>query len=385
VNGRQLKKLATVAKSIGDSNSAVGCDKLYLQEDGTFFVTDLDTQLVIRPSADTIADSEHTHSLALDLKSLKSFANKVSVKDSVGISADSNGITLSKGKVTKRWNDSVEKDSAPADIAYGFTPGGAIFVDEADEVRNVLSRLDKMVSRDDYRPALNGYYLDLANNNWVATTGAVMGIIPTCGVNGEVGKDKPAVIINPDVRKVLDKIKPEGNISFYYGPEGRSGGNIVHHLIITCTDSEGWEYSLTTLLIDGPYPPYQKVIPDANKYRAEFILPLQAMNNLARFMPDGSSQSKMCRFCFDNPRFESTNYEGPVTTVQVDTEIEEIGEGLEEDETVGFNPQLLGKAVGNFFENNPLFHYIDKTMPAVLTDDTDESLALIMPVKLPGE
>jgi DNA polymerase III sliding clamp (beta) subunit (PCNA family) len=74
-----------------------------------------------------------------------------------------------------------------------------------------------------------------------------------------------------------------------------------------------------------------------------------------------------------------------VTTVQVDTEIEEIGEGLEEDETVGFNPQLLGKAVGNFFENNPLFHYIDKTMPAVLTDDTDESLALIMPVKLPGE
>jgi hypothetical protein len=385
VNGRQLKKLATVAKSIGDSNSAVGCDKLYLQEDGTFFVTDLDTQLVIRPSADTIADSEHTHSLALDLKSLKSFANKVSVKDSVGISADSNGITLSKGKVTKRWNDSVEKDSAPADIAYGFTPGGAIFVDEADEVRNVLSRLDKMVSRDDYRPALNGYYLDLANNNWVATTGAVMGIIPTCGVCGEVDKDEPAVIINPDVRKILDKIKPEGNITFYYGPEGRSSGNIVHYLIVTCTDSEGWEYSLTTQLIGGPYPPYQRVIPDVSKYRAEFILPLQAMDNLARFMPDGSSQSKMCRFHFDNPRFESTNYEGPVTTVQVDTEVEQIGEGIEEDETVGFNPQLLGKAVGNFFDNDPVLHYTGKTMAAVLADDTDESLVLIMPVELPGE
>jgi DNA polymerase III sliding clamp (beta) subunit (PCNA family) len=74
-----------------------------------------------------------------------------------------------------------------------------------------------------------------------------------------------------------------------------------------------------------------------------------------------------------------------VTTVQVDTEVEQIGEGIEEDETVGFNPQLLGKAVGNFFDNDPVLHYTGKTMAAVLADDTDESLVLIMPVELPGE
>jgi DNA polymerase III sliding clamp (beta) subunit (PCNA family) len=383
VNGRQLKKLAAVAQKVADTRGNLpSLSKMYVRN-GQFFITDLDNYLTINPGEDIDLAVDTTPSV--DTVGFKAFATKVSVKDEIEINVDDTSITLHKGNVSKTWVSDGSDYNIPADVTEDFSVGNPILIDEADTVRDTLKRLDPFVARDDYRPALNGYYLDRANHNWIATNGHVMGIIPTCGVCGEIDEDEPAVIINPDIRKILDKIKPEGNITFYYGPEGRSGGNIVHHLIITCTDSEGWEYSLTTLLIDGPYPPYQKVIPDANKYRAEFILPLQAMNNLARFMPDGSSQSKMCRFCFDNPRFESTNYEGPVTTVQVDTEIEEIGEGLEEDETVGFNPQLLGKAVGNFFENNPLFHYIDKTMPAVLTDDTDESLALIMPVKLPGE
>jgi hypothetical protein len=353
---------------------------------GQFFITDLDNYLTINPGEDVDLAVDATPSV--DTTSFKAFATKVSVKDEIEINVNDTNITLHKGNVSKTWESNGGGANIPTHVGKNFNANEPILIDKANTVLDTLKRLDPFVARDDYRPALNGYYLDLANNNWVATTGAVMGIIPTCGICGEIvelfyDKDKPTVIINPDVRKILDKIKPEGNLSFYYGPEVGSGDNLGHFLIVTCTDSEGWEYSLTTRLIDGPYPPYQRVIPDVSKYRAEFVLPLQAMNNLARFMPDGSSQSKMCRFHFDNPRFESTNYEGPVTTVQVDTEVEQIGEGIEEDETVGFNPQLLGKAVGNFFEDNPVLHYTGETTAAVLTDDTDESLALIMPVKLP--
>lgn len=389
MNGRQFKKLAAVAKMVGGTkNDMEPLQHLYAQSDGTFFVTDHDNAfLTIHPDNLPAFNVNGEKIPSAYLPSLKSFANKVSVKDELSFSVESDTISVEKGNITKRWNGKFGSEKMPVNPLSGFDPGEIVFADDGDTVIDALTRLDKMASTDDYREALNGIYLATDKGEWVATDGHKLGTIPTAGVYpSHVREGGPVFILPQTTRKILNKIKPVGEIEIYYGPTFRVEGHECNYAYIRCLDEEGWEYELAVRMPAGPYPPYRKAYPNENDYLATFELPLDTLEQITKYRTvDG------CRVYLDNnPRVVSykiscnssdTNGE---TEIALPIEIEPLSDEFDPDTPVGFNPHFLGE-FAKLFENNPTVYYTGPKTALVMVDETEGVTGLLMPIKLPGE
>lgn len=385
MNGRQFKKLAAVAKMVGGTkNDLPALQHLYAQSDGTFFVTDHDNAFLTIHPVNLPAFNINSEKIpSAYLPSLKSFANKVSVKDELSFSVDGDTISIEKGNITKRWTGEFDSEKVPVNPLNDFDLGEIVFADDSDAVIDALTRLDKIASTDDYRETLNGIYLATDNGEWVATDGHKLGTIPTVGVYlDNVREDGPPFILPQITRKILSKIKPVGDIELYYGPTYRVSGTERNYAYIRCIDEEGWEYELAVRMPDDPYPPYRNVYPDENNYLAKFELSLDTLEEVAKYITvDG------CKVYLDsNPRVVSykvgssdTNGE---TEIALPIEIEQLSEGFDPDTPVGFNPHYFGE-FAKLFENNPTVYYTGPKTALVMVDETEGVTGLLMPIKLP--
>ncbi len=357
-----LKSLSHVQSVVERRNTIPILSNVLIEarEDGSIrlMATDLDLQVdesvpanVATPGATTV--SAHT---------LFDIVRKLPDGSQVELNAAEGKMQLSAGRA--RFNlSTLPRDDFPV-IAEGELP--TRFELPAATLRQIIDKTRFAISTEETRYYLMGIFLHLADDQLkaAATDGHRLARVTVAKPDGADGM--PDVIVPrkcvAELRKLLDEL--EGTVEVSMSPTKiRFGlGSAV----------------LTSKLIDGTFPDYNRVIPTANDKLLK-IDPKSFAQGVDRVSTIASEKTRAVKMMVDRDKVTLS-----VTSPEAGTATEEIAadygsDGIE----IGFNARYLLDILGEIDGDTVEVHLADAAAPTLLREnDKSEALYVLMPMRV---
>ncbi len=240
----------------------------------------------------------------------------------------------------------------------------------AEEMKTLIDRTRFAVSTEETRYYLNGIFLHAANNNdkpvlrAVATDGhrlARMEMPLPEGAAGIPGVIMPRKTIN-ELRKLVDET--EGNIDI----------SVSDARIRFAFDS----VVLTSKLIDGTFPDYERVIP-TNNTKILVIGTQQFAAAVDRVATISSERSRAVKLQMENKNLTLTANSPENGTATEELEVDYKDDPIE----IGFNSKYLLDMTQQIEGDSVQLSLSDSASPTIVTDMADEStLYVLMPMRV---
>ncbi|MBD3369337.1 DNA polymerase III subunit beta [Candidatus Fermentibacteria bacterium] len=233
---------------------------------------------------------------------------------------------------------------------------------------DAINRTSYAVAKDDYRPALNGalWKMDQEGFEMVATDGHRLARIFLPGISHQSGVE---AIIAPKALRLLARLAGEGEVEICF-----QGSQV------------SFDFGSTTIFsrtIEGPYPPYEKVIPSGNDKgllidRDNLVAALRRM----RIIANPATHQVRLTLEKDNQSLEAEYAEAGEAHEKLEGEYD--GEPLQ----IGFNGDFLREILRNMSGERVLLKMKNSSTAVVIEEEepdaSKEYIALLMPVKLPS-
>lgn len=226
-----------------------------------------------------------------------------------------------------------------------------------------IDRVARSASRDESRPVLTGILVRFEGGKLVmaATDSYRLSVKET--ELGQAGPELEAII----PARALQELGRLG-----------SGDTIelgVHENHVIFGAGEAW---LTTRRIDGQFPNYKQLVPEA--FEIELLLPRAELLDVVRRIAVMAQRNSPLRLRFA---------EGELT---ISAQTQDVGEAREtipapysgEPLEIGFNAEFLRDGVDSITSDEVRLKLINPLRPAVLTGESDDFSYLIMPIRLAG-
>ena len=255
---------------------------------------------------------------------------------------------------------------ATGDIPFKFSVS-------PDDLIKLIDKTRFAVSTEEARYSLNGIYLHVAqlkngNNAFraVATDGHRLALVDIDCPSG-LSSSMPGIIIPSklvsELRKLLDVTSSEIKIEASESKIRFSFGDIV----------------ITSKLIEGKFPNYEKVIPTSNDKVLELDTKLfmTAVDRVSSVSGDKSKAVKL-NISRDGLKISANNPDSGSGK-------EEIGGTYNSDDSVevGFNAKYLIDITNQIESANVRFTIADSSSPALISEiDNDSSLYVLMPMRI---
>jgi DNA polymerase-3 subunit beta len=320
--------------------------------------TDLDLQInetveanVIQPGATTV--SAHT---------LFDIARKLPEGAQVELSAANGKMQVNAGRA--RFNlSTLPRDDFPV-IAEGELPHS--FELPAATLRQIIDKTRFAISTEETRYYLNGIFLHVSDDllKAAATDGHRLARVTVPRPEGASGM--PDVIIPrkcvAELRKLLDVMDGDVQVSLSESKVRFGLGSAI----------------LTSKLIDGTFPDYNRVIPTANDKLLR-IDPRSFEEGVDRVATIASEKTRAVKMALDRDKITLS-----VTSPENGTAAEEVpGDYAAEGFEIGFNARYLLDILGQIEGDTVEVHLADAAAPTLLREnDTASALYVLMPMRV---
>ena len=362
-----LKSLAHVQSVVERRNTIPILSNVLMEVSGgtlSLTATDMDLTIVEQAAANVSAEGATTapaHTLYDIVRKLPDGA-----QIEISLSGDNGQMTLAAGRSTFTLTTLPREDFPAAN--QGDLPQS--FAVPATELRNLIDRTRFAISTEETRYYLNGIYLHAAENSGVA----VLRAVATDGHRlarfemplPDGAKGMPGVIVPrktvQELRKLLDEADETVNIAISETRVRFSFNSTV----------------LTSKLIDGTFPDYERVIPSGNDKTME-VDRKSIREAVDRVSTISSEKSRSVKLALSNSTLVLS-----ATSAENGSAVEEIevgftGEPLE----IGFNSRYLLDIAEQIEGGEALFQFSDAASPTIVRDASDESaLYVLMPMRV---
>ncbi|ESX78265.1 DNA polymerase III subunit beta [Mesorhizobium sp. LSHC414A00] len=345
-----LARLLASTIKVVESNTRIPIlSTVLLVADGGI-VTATATDMDIEIQSSVIAEADEDGAFCVSARLLDDIVKKLPADPNVTLAESDGALTVKSGRYTSRLQTLPDSDF-PSFSADGFT--AHFDVDLAAAVAPVKFA----ISTEETRYYLNGVYLHATPDGLVAvaTDGHRLGKHVVASV-GEI----PAVIMP---RKFVGLL-PAGTVSV--------------SLSDTKVRITSGETVITSKLIDGTFPDYQRVIPTGNDKIVVFDTATMA-EAADRVSIVSSERGRAVKLSFDDDQvtLAVNNPDSGSATEEIVAAYE--GEPIE----IGFNSAYLAELVGRFPAGDIRLALADAGSPAVFTSDkTPELLCVLMPMRV---
>lgn len=358
-----LDGLNTVASALPPKTSLPSLSNILVETDGDVLrlaATDLDTTVITLIPA-TISTQG---AVALPGKKLLEIVRELSGSDvSISTSGSRTSISCEKSSFTLPCSSRDSYPSLPSPGVAADRIGLPLFV-----VKEAVKKTAYAVAgASEIRASLTGLFWRLNSEGleMVATDGHRLAKVKMTEVKGDTEIE---AILAPKALNLLLKINSEQPVFM-----SSQGSQISFHVDDT---------SIYSRMIEGPYPPYEKVIPLKNSdilniNREDLLGALRRMRIIA------------------NPATHQVMFTVEHNRVILHAENTDAGEAREDIEAVyekdplqiAFNGTLIMDIMRNMKSENVLFHLHDSSTAVIITEEKQEAgtdyLTLVMPVRLP--
>ncbi len=286
---------------------------------------------------------------------------------SVEIEVDASGNSMEVRSGRSKFKLSCLPVSDFPDISGGDLPNG--FSIHAGELRSLIDRTKFAMSTEETRYYLNGIYLHEAENEGVT----VLRAVATDGHRlarfemplPEGAKEMPGIIIPRkavgELRKLIDDAADMVNISL---SQNKIRFEFDHTI-------------LTTKLIDGTFPDYQRVIPEGNDKIVE-LDPKMFTSAVDRVSTISDGKSRAVKITLNgNTMTISAN------SPEAGSATEEVEVKSDADLEIGFNAVYLQDITRQIEGEGARFILADAAAPTIIQDASDASaLYVLMPLRV---
>src|SRR5712691_644328 len=235
---------------------------------------------------------------------------------------------------------------------------------EAEPLLETIARVSRAASRDESRPVLTGILVRFEGSSLVmAATDSYRMAVKETPVSGSP-PDLDAIV----PARALDELR-----RIAAGASEIQLGTLDNHVIFGVGGV--W---LTTRRIDGQFPNYRQLLPDA--FEHEVKLPREEFLDVIRRAAVMAQRSTPLRLRFAEGELTVSAQTQDVGEAREQMPIAFTGEPLE----IGFNPVWLRDGIESVVEDELTLKLINPLRPAVIAESGGDFWYLIMPIRLAG-
>lgn len=259
----------------------------------------------------------------------------------------------------------------PRSMQSDFTHSFSI---SAADLRDIIDRTKFAVSADETRYYLNGVYLHAFKKKGaekgqtvlraVATDGHRLAMVDMPIPEGAAGM--PGVIISrktvTEISKLLSEFSDQVNVDLSNNKIRFKIGNV----------------SLTSKLIDGTFPDYERVIPFENEYKM-ILSPVALSAAVDRVSSVSMDKLRTIKMAVDGQGLVLNATGQDVGSATEELEVKYDGKPVE----IGFNARYLLDIMGQIDGEGVSFAFSDSASPVLIRDVADNTaLYVLMPMRL---
>jgi DNA polymerase-3 subunit beta len=242
--------------------------------------------------------------------------------------------------------------------------GDGGFVVPTDTFLETVSRVSRAASRDESRPVLTGILVRFEGGRLVmaATDSYRLAV-----------KESPLATDAP----ALEAIVPARALT-ELGRIAQGAGEItlgVHENHVLFGTDEAW---LTTRRIDGQFPDYRQLIPDAFEHELE--LPREEVLEVVRRVSVMAQRNSPLRLRFEEGELTVSAQTQDIGEARESLAVQFAGEPLE----MGFNAEFLREGIESVETDELGLRLISPLRPGLIRSEGDGFWYLIMPIRLAG-
>jgi DNA polymerase III subunit beta len=234
----------------------------------------------------------------------------------------------------------------------------------AEPLLETIARVSRAASRDESRPVLTGILVRFEGSSLVmAATDSYRMAVKETSVGGSP-PDLDAIV----PARALDELR-----RIAAGSSEIQLGTLDNHVIFGAGDT--W---LTTRRIDGQFPNYRQLLPDA--FEHEVKLPREEFLDVIRRAAVMAQRSTPLRLRFAEGELTVSAQTQDIGEAREQMPVGFSGEALE----IGFNPVWLRDGIESVVEDDLTLKLINPLRPAVIAESGGDFWYLIMPIRLAG-
>ncbi|MET0202203.1 MAG: DNA polymerase III subunit beta [Gaiellaceae bacterium] len=227
-----------------------------------------------------------------------------------------------------------------------------------------VARVSRSASRDESRPVLTGVLMRFEPGKLVmAATDSYRLSVKETATEGSV----------PELEAIVPARALGELVRIAQAGEGIELGVHENQVVFSTGDA-----LLTTRRIDGQFPNYRQLVPDA--FDHELTLPRDELLDVVRRVAVMAQRNSPLRLRFAEGELTVSAQTQDVGEARESLPISFVGEPLE----IGFNAEFLRDGVESVSGEQLRLKLISPLRPAVLQGDDDDFLYLIMPIRLAG-
>ncbi len=361
-----LKALGHVQSVVERRNTIPILSNVLLQAEGgslALTATDLDIEIAEHVGADV----EQPGAITASALTLYEIVRRLPEGAQVCLDTDSdaNRLKLSAGK--SDFSLAVLPDQDFPSLTVDGE--GTAFTMPAQDLKRLIDKTRFAMSQEETRYYLNGVYLHAVNDGEtslraVATDGHRLARLDCPLPDGAA--DIPGVIVPrkavTELRRLLDDASDTVDVT------------VSEAKVRFAFD----EVTLTSKLIDGTFPDYQRVIPDGNDrvLKVETSDFTKAVDRVSTVSADKTRSVKLVIEA-DNMRLMVNNPE--TGSAQEELSVDYASELLE----IGFNAKYLIDVAGQIDGKTATFEFSDPSSPTIISDEEDvQALYVLMPLRV---
>jgi DNA polymerase-3 subunit beta len=353
------QRLGVVARGVSSRSSVLVLTGILLRaEQGRLHLAATDMEVSLRASLE--ADIEDEGAAVVPGKLLLDIARGLPA-DSVTIEhrAEEGVVVVTAGTATFRLHTYAVEDFPRLPEVEG-TPLSSV---DGEALLHTVSRVARSASRDESRPVLTGILVRLEPGRIVmAATDSYRLSVKETSVDGAL--PELDAIIPARALQELTRIAGDGELEL---------GVHENHVVFGTGDS--W---LTTRRIDGQFPNYKQLLPEAFEY--EVSLPRDELLDVVRRVSVMVQRNSPLRLRFAEGELTITAQTQDVGEARESLPAPYTGEPME----IGFNAEFLRDGIESVEGDDVRLKLISPLRPAVLQTDSDDFTYLIMPIRLAG-
>jgi DNA polymerase-3 subunit beta len=321
--------------------------------------SDLDTEI----SCDITVNCNSDIKFALNADKINSIVKNLNENAIIKISVDGNKVNISSNNSTFNLI-SLNSDNFPL-IDSNISDQSSFDISQ-QKFHHIISKVDFSMANDDTRYFLNGMLWEIDSNllRAISTDGHRMSITESIVDSKALDSVNQAIIPRKailELKKIVDKTEELISICI--------GSNYLK--------AKFNEFTFISKLIDGRYPDYQKVIPKNNsKLLAVDKQVLKNSLNRTAILTNDKYKGVRLNISQNQMLLSASNPENEKAEDRVEVQYSD------EDMELCFNYRYILDIINVISENTMTIYLDNPNMSALIKDEKDNSLFIIMPMKI---